>query len=91
MLISDDILSNFELQGIYFDCHLMSQKLIKIKENMQAAINCTLAHRSGQEILAATNNLMHGSQMVERLVQNGEMKIVGAEYSLKTAEVHFFE
>jgi len=42
-------------------------------------------------ILASTNQLMHGSQMLEQLVQQGRLKIVGAEYSLKTGEVTFFE
>jgi carbonic anhydrase len=41
-------------------------------------------------ILASTNQLMHGSQMLEQLVQQGKLKIVGAEYSLKTGEVKFF-
>lgn len=42
-------------------------------------------------ILAATNNLMHGSQMLEQLVQQGKLRIVGAEYSLETGEVKFIE
>lgn len=42
-------------------------------------------------ILAASNHLMHGSQMLEKLVQRGALKIVGAEYSLETGVVTFFE
>ena len=42
-------------------------------------------------ILAATSHLMHGSQMLENLVQQGKLKIIGAEYSLETGEVKFFE
>ena len=42
-------------------------------------------------ILAATNHLMHGSQMLEQLVQHDELKIVGAEYSLQTGVVKCFE
>ena len=42
-------------------------------------------------ILAATNHLMHGSQMLETLVQQGELAIVGAEYSLETGQVTFYE
>jgi carbonic anhydrase len=42
-------------------------------------------------ILAATNHLMHGSQMLEHLVHQGNLTIVGAEYSLETGEVKFFE
>lgn len=42
-------------------------------------------------ILAATNHLMHGSQVLEHLVHEGNLTIVGAEYSLETGEVRFFE
>ncbi len=42
-------------------------------------------------ILAATNQLRHGSQMLERLIQKGELSIVGAEYCLKTGKVEFFD
>lgn len=42
-------------------------------------------------ILASTNQLMHGSQLLENLVQKGQLKIVGAEYSLETGEVVFFD
>jgi carbonic anhydrase len=42
-------------------------------------------------ILAATNHLMHGSQMLERLVQQGALEITGAEYSLETGEARFFD
>jgi carbonic anhydrase len=42
-------------------------------------------------ILAATNNLRHGSQMLEQLVEKGELTIIGAEYSLETGEVEFFD
>lgn len=42
-------------------------------------------------ILAATNHLMHGSEMLENLEQQGKLKIVGAEYSLETGVVTFFD
>lgn len=42
-------------------------------------------------IRAATNHLRHGSQLVEQLIENGGLRIVGAEYSLETGEVDFFE
>jgi carbonic anhydrase len=41
-------------------------------------------------ILAATNQLRHGSQMLEQLIQEDRLTIVGAEYSLETGEVDFF-
>ncbi|MDP5030058.1 MAG: carbonic anhydrase, partial [Paraglaciecola sp.] len=42
-------------------------------------------------ILASTNQLRHGSQRLEELVQQGKLTIVGAEYSLKTGEVTFMQ
>ena len=42
-------------------------------------------------ILASTNNLRHGSQMLEQLVQKGDVTIIGAEYSLESGEVTFFD
>ncbi len=41
-------------------------------------------------ILAAMNHLRHGSQTLEKLIQDGSLEIVGAEYSLETGEVTFF-
>lgn len=42
-------------------------------------------------ILAATNHLRHGSETLEQLIQKNKIAIVGAEYSLETGEVVFFE
>ena len=42
-------------------------------------------------ILAATNHLRHGSEKLEELIQNKKLIIVGAEYSLQTGEVLFFD
>ena len=42
-------------------------------------------------IMASTNQLRHGSEILERLVQQGDLTIVGAEYSLETGEVDFFD
>ena len=40
-------------------------------------------------ILASTNNLRHGSQMLEQLILEGKLTIVAAEYSLETGVVEF--
>lgn len=42
-------------------------------------------------ILAATNHLRHGSQMLEQLVEKGDVAIIGAEYSLESGEVTFLD
>lgn len=40
-------------------------------------------------ILASTNNLRHGSQMLEQLILDGKLTIAAAEYSLETGVVEF--
>lgn len=42
-------------------------------------------------IRASVDHLRHGSQILERLIQSDGLVIVGAEYSLETGEVEFFE
>lgn len=42
-------------------------------------------------IRAAANNLRHGSRVLEQLIQEGELLVVGAEYSLDTGVVDFFD
>jgi carbonic anhydrase len=42
-------------------------------------------------ILASTNHLRHGSEVLEQLIQSDGLLIVGAEYSLETGVVHFFD
>ena len=39
----------------------------------------------------SANYLRHGSPLLERLVQEDGLLIVGAEYSLETGEVDFFD
>ena len=42
-------------------------------------------------IRASTNHLRHGSEVLEQLIQNEGLLIVGAEYSLETGVVEFFD
>ncbi|MGW8310132.1 MAG: carbonic anhydrase [Thiogranum sp.] len=42
-------------------------------------------------ILASVNQLRHGSETLEQLVQQGDLQIIGAEYSLETGEVRFLD
>ena len=42
-------------------------------------------------IRASANHLRHGSQMLEELIQTDELVVVGAEYSLETGIVDFFD
>jgi carbonic anhydrase len=40
---------------------------------------------------ASVNHLRHGSEVLEQLIQEGGLRVVGAEYSLETGLVDFFE
>ena len=42
-------------------------------------------------IRASTNHLRHGSQVLEQLIQDEGLMVVGAEYSLETGKVEFFD
>lgn len=41
-------------------------------------------------IRASVNQLRHGSEVLEQLIQNDKLLVVGAEYSLETGVVDFF-
>jgi carbonic anhydrase len=42
-------------------------------------------------VLASANHLRHGSEILEQRIDSGELLIVGAEYSLETGQVDFFD
>jgi len=42
-------------------------------------------------VRASCNHLKHGSEILERLIESGELVVVGAEYSLETGIVEFLD
>lgn len=51
-----------------------------------------LVHQSVRaNIRASVNQLRHGSELLENLILNEGLLVVGAEYSLETGQVEFFE
>ena len=50
-----------------------------------------MQHAVRANIRASANHLRHGSQLIEDLVRDGTLLIVGAEYSLETGVVEFFD
>jgi carbonic anhydrase len=42
-------------------------------------------------IRASVKHLRHGSEIIEQLIQNAGLMVVGAEYSLETGVVDFFD
>ncbi|MGB5396775.1 MAG: carbonic anhydrase [Gammaproteobacteria bacterium] len=50
-----------------------------------------LHHAVRANIRASASQLRHGSQILEHLVANHGLRVVGAEYSLETGRVEFFD
>ena len=48
-------------------------------------------HAVRSNVFASVNQLRHGSAVLENLIEQGQLKVVGAEYSLETGEVVFFD
>jgi carbonic anhydrase len=42
-------------------------------------------------VSASVNHLRHDSEVLARLIENDGLLVVGAEYSLETGEVEFFD
>ncbi|ENV46696.1 hypothetical protein P255_00845 [Acinetobacter brisouii CIP 110357] len=53
---------------------------------------CKLSeHAVRSNVFASVNQLRHGSAVLESLIAKGKMIVVGAEYSLQTGKVDFFD
>jgi carbonic anhydrase len=50
-----------------------------------------LAHAVRANIIVSASQLRHGSEILERLIQEEKLVVVGAEYSLETGVVDFFD
>jgi carbonic anhydrase len=48
-------------------------------------------HAVRANVRASANQLRHGSELLEQLIHQGRLLVVGAEYSLETGEVEFFD
>jgi carbonic anhydrase len=48
-------------------------------------------HAVRANIRASTDHLRHGSEILENLILRQELMVVGAEYSVETGEVDFFD
>ncbi len=71
----------------------------RIRPSVEALPGIELGHHSDTlvqqavraNICASANHLRHGSEVLEQLIQNDGLLIVGAEYSLETGVVDFFD
>lgn len=71
----------------------------RVRPAVAALINTDLANDPEKltaaavrsNVCVAAGSLRHGSEILEQLVQSGKLLVVGAEYSLETGEVNFFD
>ena len=61
------------------------------KTNLKNDHDALIAKAVRANIRASANHLRHGSQILEELIQNNGLVVVGAEYSLETGVVDFFD
>lgn len=58
-----------------------------LKDDPEALVH----HAVRANIRASASQLRHGSQVIEQLIQSNGLLVVGAEYSLETGAVDFFD
>ena len=77
----------------------MNSIVDRISPSLQALLDAepradrtTLArHAVRANVRASANQLRHGSAVLEKLIRSEALLVVGAEYSLETGEVEFFD
>jgi carbonic anhydrase len=89
-----------ELQGSRTN---QSRNLQSIVDRVRPSVETVLSGRRDQDldalirdavranVRASVDHLRHGSELLEKLIQETGLLIVGAEYSLETGVVEFFE
>jgi len=81
-----------------------SRNLLSIVNRVRPSMETVLAAAGGDadpetviadtvraNVRASANHLRHGSELLERLIREGTLTVVGAEYSLETGVVTFFD
>ena len=79
-----------------------SRNLRSIVDRIRPSVETLFASRRGDDdqllrdairanVRASANHLRHGSELLEHLIQKNGLLVVGAEYSLETGIVDFFE
>jgi carbonic anhydrase len=54
-------------------------------------VNALVEQAVRANIRSSVDHLRHGSQVLEQLIQDDGLVVVGAEYSLDSGEVDFFD
>ncbi|HEV7426100.1 MAG TPA: carbonic anhydrase [Thermoanaerobaculia bacterium] len=77
------------LQSIVDRVRPSVESVIAVGGNLDPATLVREAVRAN--VRASANHLRHGSEILERLIRDGGLLVVGAEYSLETGTVDFFD
>ena len=64
---------------------------ILMQTELKDDLNKLSMHAVRSNVFASVNQLRHGSAVLESLISKGRLKVVGAEYSLESGEVHFYD
>jgi len=58
---------------------------------IEATLEALARHAVRANVRVAANAMRHGSEMLERLIRQDGLLVVGAKYSLETGAVEFFD
>ena len=61
------------------------------KTELRNDMDALVRHAVRANVAVSVDHLRHGSEMLEQMVQEGRLAVVGGEYSLETGEVEFFD
>lgn len=64
---------------------------VLLKTELRHDLDALVRHAVRTNVSASANHLRHGSEILEQLIQNEGLLVVGAEYSLETGVVEFFD
>lgn len=64
---------------------------ILMQTELKSDLSKLSMHAVRSNVFGSVNQLRHGSAVLESLIAKGSLKVIGAEYSLETGEVTFFD
>lgn len=64
---------------------------VLLKTELRNDLDALVSTAVRANVSASVNHLRHGSELLERLIQTDGLAVVGAEYSLETGVVDFFD
>jgi len=62
-----------------------------LKTDLRNDLDSLVRHAVRANVAVSVNHLRHASALIEQLIQDGKLAVVGAEYSLETGAVDFFD